>query len=116
MTPLTPAVFYILLTLADGEKHGYRIMLEVERTTAGKLRLGPGTLYGSIQRLLKAGLIVESGERADATVNDERRRYYRITTHGRAAAEAEAERLEALVHVARAKALLGQVRPAEGNV
>jgi len=113
MTPLTPAVFHILLTLADGEKHGYGMMLEVERTTGGKLRLGPGTLYGTIQRLLKAGLIVECGERADASVNDERRRYYKITTHGRAAAEAEAERLEALVHAARGKALLGRVRTAE---
>jgi len=116
MEPLTPAVFHILLTLADGEKHGYAIMREVERTTAGKVRLGPGTLYGTIQRLLKSGLIVESSERADASVNDERRRYYRLTTQGRAAAEAEAERLEALVQTARAKALLDRVRPATEGV
>ena len=113
MEPLTPAVFHILLSLADGEKHGYGIMLEVGRTTGGKVRLGPGTLYGTIQRLLKAGLIVESGEGADPALNSERRRYYRLTTRGRAAAEAEAQRLEALVHAARSKALLGHAWPAE---
>ena len=113
MEPLTPAVFHILLALADGEKHGYGIMLEAQATTGGKLILGPGTLYGTIQRLLKAGLIVESAEREDPGINAERRRYYRLTTQGRAAAEAEAERLEALVQAACAKSLLRRPSTAE---
>lgn len=106
MTPLTPAVFHILLALSDGEKHGYGIMLEVQATTGGKLVLGPGTLYGTIQRLLKAGLIVESDEREDTRINAERRRYYRITPQGSAAAKAEAERLRALVRESYLRSLL----------
>ena len=112
MASLTPAVFHILLALSDGEKHGYRIMREVQETTGGKLVLGPGTLYGTIQRLLKAGLIVESDERADPGLNSERRRYYRITPQGSAAAKAEAERLRTLVHAAYEKALLKRPRTA----
>ncbi len=113
MTPLTPADFHILLALSDGEKHGYGIMLEVQATTGGKLLLGPGTLYGTIQRLLKAGLIVESAEREDPGINAERRRYYRITPHGSATAKAEAERLRTLVQAAYEKALLKRPRTAE---
>ena len=88
-------------------------MLEVQATTGGKLILGPGTLYGTIQRLLKTGLIVESAEREDRGVNAERRRYYRITPHGSAAAKAEAERLRTLVQAAYEKALLKRPRTAE---
>ncbi len=105
-TPLTPAVFHILLALADRERHGYGIMQEVSERTGGKVVLGPGTLYGTINRMLDAGLIEESGERRDPELDDERRRYYRLTARGRRAAAAEAERLEELVRLARAKHLL----------
>ena len=74
--PLTPAVFNILLALADSEKHGYGIMLEVEANTNGQVLMGPGTLYGSIKRMLKAGLIEESDERADPEMDDQRRQLY----------------------------------------
>src|SRR5687768_2169723 len=95
--PLSPAVFNILLALADGEKHGYGIMLEIAAHTGGKLRLGPGTLYGSIKRLLEDGLIEESAERPDPAHDDERRRYYRLTEYGQRVAAAEATHLEELV-------------------
>lgn len=104
--PLKPAVFQILLALADGERHGYGIMQEVAARTDGAIRLGPGTLYGAIKRLLADGLIVESAERPDPALDDERRRYYRLTEVGRRAAGAEARRLAQLVGVARAKRLL----------
>lgn len=110
-SPLTPAVFHILLALADGERHGYGIMQEVSARTEGKVVPGPGTLYGTIHRMLEAGLIEESGEQADPTLSDERRRYYRITRKGRRAAVTEAERLEELLRVARAKHLLQRPRP-----
>ena len=110
--PLRPAAFQILLALADGEKHGYTIMREVSARTGGKLRLGPGTLYGSIKRMLEEELIVESAERPDPALDDERRRYYRLTEVGRRVAEAEAQRLAQLVRVARAKNLLPRPRPA----
>jgi DNA-binding PadR family transcriptional regulator len=77
--PLTPAVFNILLALADGEKHGYAIMLEVENFTQGAVNMGPGTLYGSTKRMLDAGLIRESSERPDPDMDDQRRRYYVLT-------------------------------------
>ena len=108
--PLTPAVFHILLALADGEKHGYGIMLEVSGSTGGAVVLGPGTLYGSIKRMLADGLIEESGEHRDPELNDERRRYYAITAHGRKAAVGEAERLQQLVRVAQTKRLLRRVK------
>lgn len=101
--PLTPAVFNILLALADGEKHGYAIMLEVEHNTNGEVNMGPGTLYGSIKRMLAAGLIAESGERPDPHMDDERRRYYRLSAIGQKALKAEAERLARQVSVARFK-------------
>ncbi|HEX2698390.1 MAG TPA: helix-turn-helix transcriptional regulator [Anaerolineales bacterium] len=101
--PLTPAVFNILLALADGEKHGYGIMLEVEANTKGQVLMGPGTLYGSIKRMLQAGLIEESDERADPEMDDERRRYYKLTGLGRRALRMEAERLASQVKIARAK-------------
>jgi DNA-binding PadR family transcriptional regulator len=104
-SPLTPAVFHILLALADGEKHGYGIMQEVARIAA--VRMGPGTLYGTIKRMLDAGLIEESDERPDPALDDERRRYYRLTPHGQRTAQAEAARLAALLAVAHTKKLVG---------
>ncbi len=109
-SPLTPAVFHILLAIIDGEKHGYGIMQEVSARTGGKVILGPGTLYGTINRMLEAGLIEESGAQADPALGDERRRYYRITRKGRRAAVAETGRLQELLSVARAKRLLQRPR------
>ena len=106
MLPLTPAVMQILLALADEERHGYGIMQEVEARTGGETRLGPGTLYGSIKRMLADGLIEESDERPDPGMDDQRRRYYRITGFGQKVAGAEAERLTSLVNTAAAKNLL----------
>jgi len=104
--PLTPTVFNILLALVDGEKHGYGIMLEVEKNTQGQVLMGPGTLYGSIKRMLKANLIEECDERPDPQLDDQRRRYYRMTGLGNRALRMEAERLAAQVQMARAKNLL----------
>lgn len=104
--PMTPAVFNILLALADGEKHGYAIMLEVEANTQGAVKMGPGTLYGSIKRMLAAGLIAEADERPDEQLDDQRRRYYRLTGMGGAALRMEAERLAQQVSIARAKQVL----------
>jgi len=101
--PLTPAVFHILLALFDQERHGYGIMLEVERATAGELRMGPGTLYGSIKRMLAGGLIEESDTRPDPGLDDERRRYYRLTPLGRQALLAETARLKQALRAAQAK-------------
>src|SRR6266581_615338 len=102
LLPLTPAVFHILLALADSERHGYGIMQEIAMRTDGKMRMGPGTLYGSIKRMLADGLIEESGERPDPVLDDERRRYYRLTAFGQRVVRAEAQRLAQLVNVARA--------------
>ena len=111
MLPLTPAALHVLLALADAERHGYGIMREVEGRTGGEVRLGPGTLYGSIKRMLADGLIEESNERPDPEMDDQRRRYYRITDFGRRVAGAEAERLRGLVVVAQEKKLLRGVLP-----
>lgn len=108
---LTPAMFQILLALAGGERHGYGIMQEVERESDGRTRLGPGTLYRSIKQMLALGLIAEADERPDPELDDERRRYYRLTDLGRRAAEAETRRLEQLVALARSKRLLGNEMP-----
>ena len=105
-TPLTPAVFHILLALADGPKHGYAIMQEVQTITEGRVKMGPGTLYGSIKRMLASGLIAEAQERPDPELDDERRRYYRLTGAGSDALGAEAHRLSDLVHAARRKRVL----------
>ena len=114
--PLTPAVFAILLALVGGEKHGYAIMREIAGSSAGALRVGPGTLYRSIKQLLAAGLIDESGDRPDPALDDERRRYYRLTAFGRRVVQAEALRLARLVGQAQAKGLLGgAARPATGR-
>ena len=99
-------MFHILLALADKERHGYEIMREVDERTEGKMRVGPGTLYGSIKRMLNDGLIEELDERPDPELDDERRRYYRLSDLGRRVAVAEAERLERLVKSARSKKLL----------
>jgi len=103
---MTPAMFNILLALADGEKHGYAIMLEVEENTHGAVKMGPGTLYGSIKRMLASGLIEESDERPDPMLDDERRRYYRLSGLGQRALRLEAERLEQQLSVARLKQVL----------
>jgi DNA-binding PadR family transcriptional regulator len=105
LLPLPLATFHILLALCDDDRHGYAILQEVARRTGGELRLSAGTLYRSIQRMLEDGLIVERRERPAPEQDDERRRYYRITPLGSAAARAEAARLSALVRMARAKGL-----------
>jgi DNA-binding PadR family transcriptional regulator len=105
--PLAPATFEILLALVDQERHGYAIMKEVAERTDGAVRLGPGTLYGALKRLLEGGLVKEEGERADPELGDERRRYYRLTNFGLRVARAEARRLEAMVRAARSKKLIG---------
>jgi len=106
LLPLTPAVFHIMLALAGGESHGYGIMLEVERLTSGLLNLGPGTLYRSIQRMLLDGLIEETKESPEPDLDDERRRYYRLTKFGTLVASLEARRIETLVNAARDRKLL----------
>lgn len=110
--PLNHSEFQILLALADGERHGYGIMQEVEEKSAGTVRLGPGTLYGAIKRMIAAGLIEESAKRPISKNDDQRRRcYYRLTRLGRKIAAEEAERLAALVPVAEAKRLMGGKTP-----
>ena len=104
---MTPAAFQILLALADSERHGYAIMREVADRSAGAVKLGPGTLYGTLKRLLDEGLVAESDERADPALDDERRRYYRITDLGLTQLTAEARRLQALVRSAMQKKLIG---------
>jgi DNA-binding PadR family transcriptional regulator len=101
LLPLQPTTFHILLSLTDEDRHGYAIILEVARRTQGELKLSAGTLYRSIQRMLESGLIIETRNRPAPEMDDERRRYYRITPLGRAAAEAEAGRLRDLLKMAR---------------
>jgi DNA-binding PadR family transcriptional regulator len=103
LIPLTAPVFHILLALADEERHGYGIMQDVASQTGNALQLGPGTLYGCLKRMLAAGLVEESDERPDPTLDDERRRYYRMTSLGKRVVRAEAERLAGAVMTARAK-------------
>jgi DNA-binding PadR family transcriptional regulator len=107
--PLTPAVFHVLLALADGERHGYTIMQEVVENTAGRVKMGPGTLYGTLKRLLGVGLVEESDERPDPEMDDERRRYYRLTDLGQKVVKAEAQRYAGLVREARGKKLIGKL-------
>src|SRR6476659_7995001 len=106
LLPLTPPVFHILVALSEGERHGYAIMRQVAEDTEGALQLGPGTLYGCLQRMLAAGLIEESDWRPDPQLDDERRRYYRISDFGIRVVRAEAKRLAAAVTSARARRLL----------
>jgi DNA-binding PadR family transcriptional regulator len=105
LLPLPPPVFHILIALGEGDKHGYAVMQEVAQRTDGKVRMSPGTLYGSLRRMLDDGLIEEFFRRG-VPVDDERRRYYRLTKFGRAVAAAEAERLTALLHHARLNGLV----------
>jgi DNA-binding PadR family transcriptional regulator len=104
MVPLTSAVMHVLLSLAGGDRHGYGIIKDVLQQTDNRLRLGPGTVYGTLQRLMQAGWVEEVAPPADET--DARRRYYRLTRAGRDAVKAEAERLEGLVRTARAHRIL----------
>ena len=106
LLPLTPPVFHILLALADGEKHGYTIMKDVETQTSGHIKMGPGTLYGSLKRMQAAGLIEESGDRPDPKMDDERRRYYRLSGLGQNVIKTETQRLAEFVQVARQKLVL----------
>ena len=103
LDPLPSTAFQILLSLADDDLHGYGIMRQVEEQTDGRMRLGPGTLYSSIQTLLEEGCIEEIDQREDATQEVKRRRYYRLTSTGRKLARFEAERLASLLRVARTK-------------
>lgn len=105
LLPLPPAFLHILIALGDGDRHGYAIMQEVAERTDGKVRMSPGTLYGSIRKMLDEGLIEELFHRG-ARADDERRRYYRVTKFGRAVAAAEAERLVSLLHHARLTGLV----------
>ena len=105
LLPLTPAVFFILFALVDGEKHGYAIMQQVAELSENKSRMGPGTLYSTLQRLLALALIKETARKDDV---DERRRYYRLTGAGKALLEAELARMESLLRVADRKRLVIQ--------
>ena len=108
--PLTPVVLHILLALAEGERHGYAIAQEIEAATDGQVRAGPGTLYGSIQRMLTASLIEESPAKHRAESSDDRRRYYRMTAFGKRVLELELDRLVDVVRIARSKRLLADPR------
>ncbi len=103
--PLTPAVLHILLAISTTERHGYGIMKQVEADSQGKVTMGPGTLYGSLGRMIEAGLIRESDKKVDPEMDDERRIYYRITELGQEALAAELERYREVVTVARQKRL-----------
>ncbi len=109
--PLTPAVLDIVVALGAEEMHGYAIMQEVRRRTGGRRRLAPGTLYRSLRQMQERGLVAESEERPEAGLEDERRRYYRLTELGRMVAVAEIERLEGVVRAARSNGLAPWTRP-----
>lgn len=110
LLPLQPTTFHILVAVADEDRHGYAIIQDVAARTAGELKLSAGTLYRSIQRLLEQGLLVETDDRPAPELDDERRRYYRITPLGTAVAKAEARRLTQMIRMARARGLA----PAKG--
>jgi len=105
LLPLPPATFHILIALAEGDRHGYAIIQDIAAHSGSRIRLGAGTLYRSLQRMLEQGLIVETGDRPAAELDDGRRRYYRITHYGELVAQAEARRLAELVRLARASGL-----------
>jgi DNA-binding PadR family transcriptional regulator len=107
LQPLTPIMFHILLALADGEKHGYGILKAVEHDTDGQITLLTGTLYRSIKRLLEMGLVAESDERPDPELDDERRRYYRISVPGQKALSAEGQRMTRALTIMQRKRALG---------
>ena len=102
LLPLPPVTFHILVALADEDRHGYAIMQDIAQRTAGALKLGAGTLYRSVQRMLEQGLVTEVSTRPAPEMDDERRRYYRITPFGRTVAKAEARRLAQMLKLARA--------------
>jgi DNA-binding PadR family transcriptional regulator len=106
LLPLTPAVFFVLFSLADGEKHGYAIMQDMAALSEGRFQMGPGTLYSTLQRLLDLGLIVEMQGSRDAEKRESRRRYYRVTGNGKALLENELSRMDSIVRLARAKKLV----------
>jgi DNA-binding PadR family transcriptional regulator len=106
LLPLTPAMFHVLVALADDDLHGYAIIKDISARTSGRVEIGTGTLYGIIKRLLADGLVVESKRRAAAEEDDPRRRYYRMTPWGRRVVMAEAARLEAMVDAARTTRML----------
>ena len=107
LLPLAPAFLHILIALGDKDRHGYSIMQDVAERTGGQVRMSPGTLYGSLRKMLDDGLVEESFRRTSGPRDgDERRRYYRLTKFGRAVAAAEAERLTALLHHARLNGLV----------
>jgi DNA-binding PadR family transcriptional regulator len=112
---VTPAEFHILLALSDVDRHGYAIMQQVAEDSGGAVRLGPGTLYTAIKRLLDYGFIREVETRVDRALDDARRKYYRVTAAGRTAATAEAERMSALVRLARGRQLMTNVAKAKGG-
>ena len=103
MAPLTPAVMHILLSLAGGQRHGYAILKDVQQQTSHRIRLGPGTLYGTLQRLMESGWVEETDGPGDT---DERRRYYRLSSSGRDALKAEVDRLDALLRGAKAHGIV----------
>jgi len=107
--PLSPTMFHMLLALSEGERHGYALKREILQRTGGKLNLGSGALYGSINKMLEQGLIEESEERPGAHLDDERRRYYRITPLGKRVAQAEAVRMRQLVRLAEDRLGLPQI-------
>jgi DNA-binding PadR family transcriptional regulator len=115
LLPLPPAAFHILLSLARHENHGYAIMLDIEERTDGRFTLGPGTLYTSIKRMLKAGWIEESNDRPDPELDDERRRYYRLTGLGRRVTQAETERFSHTLELARSAGVLTAVSVQQGS-
>ncbi len=109
LLPLSTPVFHILLTLAEKSRHGYSIMKAIEALTKGQVKMGPGTFYGAIKRLLEADLIEESNERPDPELDDERRRYYELTLFGQQVLKAEVERLSHLVRFAESQPLFGNM-------
>ena len=110
LLPLPVAQIHILLALAAGEKHGYAIMSEVELLTEGSVKMGPGTLYGAVKRMLKARLVEETDERPDPELDDERRRYYRITGFGARVLDSEVARMEQLTRAARTRRTVARRR------
>ncbi len=111
LLPLTPAMFHVLLALAEGDIHGYGILTEVTLLTGGAMTLSAGTLYGILRRLESEGMVVERKDRPAPELDDERRRYYSLTEFGLRVARAEAERLQDMISLARAKNLLAKIEP-----
>ena len=109
LTPLTPAVLHILLALSTQDRHGYGIMKQVEKDSKGKVTMGPGTLYGSLKRMLEAGLVEESTKRLDPAMDDKRRIYYKITGLGKKALAEELERYRHLIFIAEEKKLFPKI-------